>query len=228
MQRKLRTRGRPRRRSPIDAGRGRNALDRAGHAYWAPRKDAPSGKIMLGVIGVGSQGQGDMRDFLTNEHVRVTAICDVNRRRIDSARQHIAKAYGTSDVTRVYRLPRAQRRTVDRRRADGPARALAQHPRPGCHFARQAHLSRKAHGHVFRGSPAGARRRCARRACSSVRHAAAFRPEIPLGLRAGPQRPAGKAQGDPVSVPGGRPGRPSRSSPCPTTSTGTAGWGRPP
>ena len=39
-----------------------------------------------------------MRDFLTHEGVRVTAICDVNRRNIDSARQHIAKAYGKPDV----------------------------------------------------------------------------------------------------------------------------------
>jgi predicted dehydrogenase len=59
---------------------------------------APSGKITLGVIGVGSQGQGDMRDFLTHEGVRVRAICDVNHRNIASARGHIAKAYGSPDV----------------------------------------------------------------------------------------------------------------------------------
>ena len=58
----------------------------------------PSGKLTLGVIGVGSQGQGDMRDFLTNDGVRVTAICDVNKRNIDSARKHIADAYGSPDV----------------------------------------------------------------------------------------------------------------------------------
>jgi hypothetical protein len=39
-----------------------------------------------------------MRDFLTNEGVRVAAICDVNRRNIDAARQHIAAAYGKPDV----------------------------------------------------------------------------------------------------------------------------------
>ena len=71
------------------------------HVLCGAARPAPSGKITLGVIGVGSQGTGDMRDFLTNEHVRVTAVCDVNRRRIDSARQHIAKAYGAPDV-RVY------------------------------------------------------------------------------------------------------------------------------
>ena len=53
---------------------------------------------MLGVIGVGEQGQNDMRNFMTNEGVRVTAICDVNRRHVDTARQHIATAYGRPDV----------------------------------------------------------------------------------------------------------------------------------
>lgn len=61
----------------------------------------PSDKITLGVIGVGAQGQGDMRDFLTNDHVRVTAICDVNQRNIQSARKHVSKAYGKPDV-KVY------------------------------------------------------------------------------------------------------------------------------
>jgi predicted dehydrogenase len=65
-----------------------------GNAVQTP----PSGKLSLGVIGVGSQGQGDMRDFLTHDGVRVTAICDVNQRNIRSARDHIAKAYGSPDV----------------------------------------------------------------------------------------------------------------------------------
>ena len=45
---------------------------------------APSNKITLGVIGVGAQGQYDMRNFLGHSDVRVTAICDVNKRNIDS------------------------------------------------------------------------------------------------------------------------------------------------
>ena len=47
----------------------------------------PSGKINVGVIGVGAQGTSDMRDFLTQKDVRVTAICDVNQRNIDTARR---------------------------------------------------------------------------------------------------------------------------------------------
>jgi predicted dehydrogenase len=39
-----------------------------------------------------------MRDFLTHEGVRVTAICDVNQRNIAAARQIIGDAYGKPDV----------------------------------------------------------------------------------------------------------------------------------
>jgi predicted dehydrogenase len=58
----------------------------------------PSEKLTLGVIGVGAQGKGDMRDFLTNEEVRVTAICDVNKHNLEKARNFIADAYGKADV----------------------------------------------------------------------------------------------------------------------------------
>src|ERR1039457_7729322 len=38
---------------------------------------APSEKIVMGAIGVGRQGSGDLRGFLSQEDVRVAAICDV-------------------------------------------------------------------------------------------------------------------------------------------------------
>lgn len=59
---------------------------------------APSERITLGVIGVGAQGQWDMRAFLNHKDVRVTAICDVNKRNIESARGAVSDAYGTADV----------------------------------------------------------------------------------------------------------------------------------
>ena len=61
----------------------------------------PSGKITLGVIGVGAQGRQDMGNFLGFDDVRVTAICDVNKRNIDNARRAIAARYGKADV-KVY------------------------------------------------------------------------------------------------------------------------------
>ena len=81
----------------------------AGAAPWllpsgllgADGKTAPSGRITLGVIGVGAQGQSDLRDFLRHEDVRVTAICDVNQRNLERARQIIRERYGSPDV-KVY------------------------------------------------------------------------------------------------------------------------------
>lgn len=66
---------------------------------WATKgRTPPSDKITLGVLGVGSQGQHDMRDFLGHDDVRVRAICDVNQRHLDAARQIIAQRYGSPDV----------------------------------------------------------------------------------------------------------------------------------
>jgi predicted dehydrogenase len=59
---------------------------------------SPSNKITLGALGVGDQGTRDMRAFLNYEDVRVTAICDVNKRNASAARKIIADAYGKPDV----------------------------------------------------------------------------------------------------------------------------------
>jgi predicted dehydrogenase len=58
----------------------------------------PSGKINLGVLGVGAQGTSDMRGFLDQKDVRVTAICDVNQRNLANARKAIASVYGQDQI----------------------------------------------------------------------------------------------------------------------------------
>lgn len=80
-----------------------HALLAAGAApYIIPARvlgaDAPSKKLNVGVIGVGAQGRGDLVNFLAQDDVRVTTICDVNQRNIAAARDQIAKAYGSPDV----------------------------------------------------------------------------------------------------------------------------------
>lgn len=76
----------------------------AGSAPWIipahvlRAQTAPSNKITLGVIGAGAQGTVDMRAFLNDENVRVTAVCDVNQRHIERARGHITTAYGSPDL----------------------------------------------------------------------------------------------------------------------------------
>jgi hypothetical protein len=64
------------------------------HVLGSAGQPGPAGKIAVGVIGVGAQGQYDMRNFLSQPDVRVTAICDVNQRNIAAARDHIRNACG--------------------------------------------------------------------------------------------------------------------------------------
>ncbi|MGD0092354.1 MAG: Gfo/Idh/MocA family oxidoreductase [Planctomycetota bacterium] len=68
------------------------------HVLGGEDKTAPSNKITLGVIGVGAQGTFDMQNFLVQDDVRVTALCDVNKRNLENARGLVAKAYGKPDV----------------------------------------------------------------------------------------------------------------------------------
>ncbi|MHC4517406.1 MAG: Gfo/Idh/MocA family protein [Planctomycetota bacterium] len=58
---------------------------------------APSGKITMGCIGVGSQGSGNMNGFLNKRDARVLAVCDVDRRHRDGAKQRVDEKYGNSD-----------------------------------------------------------------------------------------------------------------------------------
>jgi predicted dehydrogenase len=71
------------------------------HVLGAGGATPPSGKIAMGVLGVGSQGQWDMRAFLNHDDVRVAALCDVNRRNVESAKRLVAERYGKPDI-RVY------------------------------------------------------------------------------------------------------------------------------
>lgn len=68
------------------------------HVLGGEGRTPPSNKLTVGVIGAGAQGRGDMINFLAQDDVRVTAVCDVNQRNIAQAREGIAKAYGSPDV----------------------------------------------------------------------------------------------------------------------------------
>ncbi len=52
-----------------------SALGKAG-------KVAPSNRITMGCIGTGNQGINDLRSFLRDERVQITAVCDVNRQSV--------------------------------------------------------------------------------------------------------------------------------------------------
>ena len=58
---------------------------------------APSNRIVMGAIGVGSQGTGDMRGFLSKEEVQMVAVCDVDKGHRDGAKQIVDERYGNRD-----------------------------------------------------------------------------------------------------------------------------------
>jgi hypothetical protein len=56
-----------------------SALGKAGNV-------APSNRIVMGSIGVGGQGTGNMRGFLGKSEAQVVAVCDVVESRRQNAR----------------------------------------------------------------------------------------------------------------------------------------------
>jgi predicted dehydrogenase len=58
---------------------------------------APSNRITMGHIGVGSQGTWDMRGFLSKPETHILAVCDVDRSHRDNAKKEVDEKYGNSD-----------------------------------------------------------------------------------------------------------------------------------
>lgn len=54
---------------------------------------APSNRITMGCIGVGSQGAGNMRGFLRIPEVQVLAVCDVDRKHAEEAQASVNETY---------------------------------------------------------------------------------------------------------------------------------------
>lgn len=59
--------------------------------------DAPSNKIVMGAIGVGSMGQGDLNGFLNKGEVRVVAVCDVDSNNSTKAKNMVNSKYNNND-----------------------------------------------------------------------------------------------------------------------------------
>ncbi len=59
--------------------------------------EAPSNRIVMGAIGVGSQGTGDMQGFLGKSEVQMVAACDVDKGHRDRAKGIIDSRYGNKD-----------------------------------------------------------------------------------------------------------------------------------
>lgn len=58
---------------------------------------APSNRVVLGCIGLGIQGKGNMGAFRGNPEVRVAAVCDVHQTQRTSAKQSVDEFYDNHD-----------------------------------------------------------------------------------------------------------------------------------
>ncbi len=72
-----------------------------GSALGKDGTTAPSDRIVMGVIGSGSMGTGDMHGFMSKSDVQMVAACDVEKKHRDAAKATMDAKYGNSDA-RVY------------------------------------------------------------------------------------------------------------------------------
>jgi len=58
---------------------------------------AASNRIVMGCIGMGGMGTGDMRGFLNKKEVQVVAVCDVDKSHRDKAKKNVDDKYKNDD-----------------------------------------------------------------------------------------------------------------------------------
>ncbi len=69
-------------------------------------RTAPSNTILMGCIGVGRQGQGDMQELIyrgLDTGARVIAVCDADAHRMEDAQWLVDKIY-TEELSRSYTI----------------------------------------------------------------------------------------------------------------------------
>jgi uncharacterized protein GlcG (DUF336 family) len=59
---------------------------------------APSDRIVMGAIGVGGMGTGNMSNFLAKKAVQFVSVCDVDERHSTRAKELINTRYGNTDA----------------------------------------------------------------------------------------------------------------------------------
>ena len=75
-------------------------------ALGRDKRPAPSNRIVMGCIGLGGQGSGNMGAFLGQPDTQVVAVCDVDKNHLAGAKNTVDQHYGNSDCTTYARLPR--------------------------------------------------------------------------------------------------------------------------
>ena len=170
---------------------------------------APSERITLGAIGIGSRGEFDLGWMLPEPDVQFVAICDARKERREAVKKIVDKQVRQQrlqDVpgdARVPGHPHGHRRAADRHR-----RPLARHGDDHGDAGGQGRLLREALVHDDRRGPRGGRDGPALRPDLPDRHPAAQRGELRRRHRDGPHR-AARARSTP-SAPTSPPGTPPR------------------
>jgi len=65
--------------------------------------NAPSNRIVVGCIGVGRMGLGDMKEVLGFKQAQVVAVCDVDSKRVVHAQQLVEKHYAAQSTSGTYK-----------------------------------------------------------------------------------------------------------------------------
>ena len=73
-----------------------SARGRAGRTS-SPRKPAPSNRIVIGCVGLGGMGRGNMDAFLNQSDTQVVAVCDVDKNHLRDAKQAVDNHYKNTD-----------------------------------------------------------------------------------------------------------------------------------
>ena len=73
------------------------ALGLAPMAYLRAQSGSPNDEIVMGLIGSGGQGRGDMGNFLNIKGVRVVAVCDVDTNAMAQAKAKVDGFYKNTD-----------------------------------------------------------------------------------------------------------------------------------
>jgi predicted dehydrogenase len=63
---------------------------------------APSNRVVMGCIGLGIQGLGNMRTFRGNPEAHVVAVCDVRESQLQQGKKSVDEGYGNQDC-KVYK-----------------------------------------------------------------------------------------------------------------------------
>lgn len=84
---------------------------------------APSERVVIGCIGVGSQGSGNMRGLLGKKGAQVVAVCDVDRNHVNNAKATVDKRYGNADCKTYHDF----RELIAREDVDALSMALPDH-----------------------------------------------------------------------------------------------------